>query len=230
MAHPIPLLDPDGRIHGYLCGLCLHAHAAGSTPGRLIDISGKDAHILTKRLKCAKMCCCCEMCGEVLSKPSLYGRCERCETPFRDRFDSWKQELTDRHTAVMRSKQASTELLRNMQSLSEELFDAGWHDGLATFLWADVLVGNRDELWVLAKQAGGWWDWLESEAGPTLIPLKQWMPKHGTVSPVRCVRCSHYKMWPDGWWTPDVLTSKRPSIGALCPSCWKAEKNGASNR
>jgi Zn ribbon nucleic-acid-binding protein len=130
----------------------------------------------------------------------------------------------------MQSKQASKNLLEAMEQLSEELFDAGWHDGLSTFLWADVLVGKRDELWELAKQAEGWWDWPEQSEHAVLVPLKQWSEKYGRVSPLRCVRCNHYKAWPDGWWIPDVLTSKRPTVGALCPSCWKAEQNGKADR
>jgi Zn ribbon nucleic-acid-binding protein len=117
-----------------------------------------------------------------------------------------------------------------MEQLSEELFDAGWHDGLSTFLWADVLVGKRDHLWELTKLAGGWWIWHEQHDEPVLCPIDDWTKENGRISPVRCVQCNHYKAWPDGWWIPDVLTSKRPTIGALCPSCWKAEQDDKTDR
>ena len=81
---------------------------------------------------------------------------------------------------------ARRSLLREMRELSENLWCAGWLDGIEYTLWEHVIgedelftglgildAFDRDTLKGLAQQAGGWWYW--DYVAPKFVPMPQWL-------------------------------------------------------
>ena len=93
------------------------------------------------------------------------------------------------------SSHEAQELLAAMHRISEDLFAAGWRDGLESILWSateddlrvplagGVAPGDAGELAALSENAGGWWihcslvgrAWESGDApGRVFLSLADW--------------------------------------------------------
>jgi hypothetical protein len=134
---------------------------------------------------------CSEGCGRDSELP---GPCEECDM---------RRRLAARATGPALSNEALA-LLERMHALSEDLWAAGWHDGLEFHLWSaaqqdgqcpearGVPMEDAEALADLAARAGGWWvhcsragvGWNAGTVpGRVLMPLADWLAIYPGAQP-----------------------------------------------
>lgn len=79
-------------------------------------------------------------------------------------------------------------LLRVMCSISTDLYESEWEEGLEYDLWQQASANITEDgmcLHLLAERAGGWWIWSESSNKPEFISIRNWR--------------AHYDNWSRKW-------------------------------
>ena len=75
-----------------------------------------------------------------------------------------------------------------MCSISIDLYESEWEEGLEYDLWQQASANITEDgmcLHLLAERAGGWWIWSESSNKPEFISIRNWR--------------AHYDNWSRKW-------------------------------
>ena len=93
--------------------------------------------------------------------------------------------IAERFADTEAVRNASDELLAEMESTSEECMCAGWIHSLEHILWDAIESGPGETNWAngtiditylkeLSDRCGGWWVWDEVAGGPRFVSLATW--------------------------------------------------------